>query len=124
MAKFMDDAVLDAALNDIKNNCDSMILCAGQPASYAAAVGANALGDQAMAPGDFTLANGDTSGRKVTVSAKAGIPVDTAGTGDHVALVDVGNTRLIAVTTAPSQAVSGGGNFDIAAFDFEIADPT
>ncbi|RMF08911.1 MAG: hypothetical protein D6763_08970 [Alphaproteobacteria bacterium] len=38
MAKKVDDSVLDAALDALKNNCNMMTACAGEPASYAEGV--------------------------------------------------------------------------------------
>lgn len=123
MAKFASDGVLDAPLDKIIAEADRMIVCSGQPATYAAAVGANALADVAVAGGDFTKANGDTSGRKVTIAAKAGVAVDTTGDADHVALVDDGASALLYVTTAPTQAVAGGGTVDIGSWAIEFRDP-
>jgi hypothetical protein len=50
MAKKVDDSVLDAALNEIKNNCTRMVVCSAEPANYTAANtgGANNLGDVTM----------------------------------------------------------------------------
>lgn len=130
MAKFASDDIMDAALNIIVNNADQLVVCAGQPLTYADATtdtgsGGNALGETPIDGTDFTLANGDVSGRKVTVAAQSGIAVDVGGTADHVAIVDDTNTRLLLVTTlSSSQAVSAGGTMDVDAFDEEIQDPS
>lgn len=123
MAKSVHDDVLDAALNVIKNNCTRMVLCSTQPTTYTEANATYALADVTMASGDFTVANGDTSGRKLTVAAKTGVPVDTTGSGQHIALLDVANSKLLYVSTTATQAVSSGGTADIGAWDIEIADP-
>ena len=124
MAKTVHDDVLDGALNIIKNNCTRMTLCSAQPTTYTEGNATFSLGDVTLASGDFTAANGDTSGRKVTVAAKAGVTVDASGTGTHVALLDVANSKLLYVTTCPSQAVVNPGTMDIATWKIEIADPT
>jgi hypothetical protein len=130
MAKFVLDAVLDTALNEIINNADQLVICSGQPATYADATtddgsGGNALGETAIAGADFTgPADGDTNGRKLTVNQQTGITVDVTGTADHVAIVDDTNSRLLLVTTISSQSVSSGGTADVNAFDQEIADPS
>jgi Flp pilus assembly protein TadG len=124
MAKTVHDDVLDGALNIIKNNCTRMTLCSAQPTTYAEGNATYALADVTMAAGDFTAANGDTSGRKLTVAAKSAVPVDTSGTSNHVALLDVTNSKLLYVTTNTSQAVSSGGTADIGTWKIEIADPT
>lgn len=123
MAKAVLDAVLDAALNEIKNNCTRMTLCSAQPTTFAEANATYALADVTMASGDFTIANGDTSGRKVTVAAKSAVTVDATGTGNHVALLDVTGSRLLYVTTSGSTAVTSGGTCDLATWKIEIADP-
>lgn len=122
MAKIVHDDVLDGALNIIKNNANLMILCSQQPTTRTEAVTTYALADVAMASGDFTAANGDTNGRKLTVAAKTGVTVDGSGTGTHVALVD--GTRLLYVTTCTSQAVTASNTVNFPAWDIEIADPT
>lgn len=130
MAKYADDAIMDAALDNLINNADQLVVCAGQPANYSDATtdngsGGNALGETAVGAGDFTKADGDTSGRKVTVAAQSGITVDADGTADHVAIIDDTNTTLKLVTTlSSSQAVSAGGTMDTDAFDEEIEDPS
>lgn len=122
MAKSIADSVLDAALDKIAT-ADLMTVCNAEPTTRTEAVTTFALADQAMVGGDYTKANGDTSGRKTTVAAKAGITVDTTGTGDHVALVDA--TELLLVTTAAvGVALTSGGTVDVSAFKDEIADPT
>ena len=126
MAKFLDDSVLDAAL-DVIATADTLIICAGEPADYTDATtdsgsGGHALGEVTVTSGDFTKADGDTSGRKITCAQQTGVTIDVTGTADHVALVDVGTTTLLAVTTITSQAVTSGNTATINAFDLELAD--
>jgi hypothetical protein len=123
MAKSVHDDVLDGALNIIKNNCTRMVLCSAQPTTYTEGNATYALADVTMASGDFTAANGDTSGRKLTVAAKAGVPVDSTGTGNHIALLDVSNSKLLYVTTTTSTPVVATGTVDIGSWKAEIADP-
>ena len=126
MAKFLSDTVLDAAL-DVIATSDTLIICAGEPADYTDATtdsgsGGHALGEVTVTSGDFTKADGDTSGRKITCAQQTGVTIDVTGTADHVALVDVGTTTLLAVTTITSQSVTAGNTATINAFDLEIAD--
>ncbi|MCG8506191.1 MAG: hypothetical protein MI755_16425 [Sphingomonadales bacterium] len=87
---------------------------------------------QAMVAGDFSIANGDTSGRKVNVAAKSGITNHRSGTAlDHAALIDKGvigsdDPVLLAVTTLTATInVNSPGTTDLAAFDaLELLDPT
>lgn len=130
MAKFANDAIMDAALDHLINNANELVVCAGQPSSFSDATtnngsGGNALGSASLASGDFTKADGDTSGRKVTIAAKSGISVDADGTADHVAIIDTDNSVLLHVTTlSSSQAVSSGGTMDTQSYDEEIQDPS
>ena len=123
MAKFANDLVMDAALDFVRLNAERLVVCAGQPANYAAVAGA-ALADVAIDDTDFTLANGDTSGRKSTLAQQANIPIDTSGTADHVVVVDDTNSRILIITTCTSQALTAGGTVTVPAFDEEIADPS
>lgn len=122
MAKLVDDTVLDAALNTIKNATGlTAILCSAQPTTRTEAVTTYALADVALASSDLTVANGDTSGRKATIAAKSAVTVDASGTGTHLALVS--STALLYVTTTSSTAVSVGGTVDIGSWKIELADP-
>lgn len=122
MAKSVNNDVLDGALDIIKDNCNIMTVCSAEPTGRTEAVTTYALGDAAMLTGDFTIADGDTSGRKATVSSKSSINVDSTGTGTHVALCD--GTRLLYVTTCTSQALTSGNTITFPAWDIEIADPS
>lgn len=123
MAKYANPDVIDGALNVIKNNATRMTLCTTQPTTFAEANATYSLAQVTMVSGDFTLANGDTSGRKVTVAAKSGVSVATSGTVTHAALLDVTNSKLLFVTTTPSTAVAGGGTVDIGSWKDEIQAP-
>lgn len=124
MAKWSNDSGLDAALTWFKD-CDIMHLCKSQPANYAA-LATTTLGSVAMVPGDFTLADGDTSGRKVTIAAKtiSAASGSDAGTTLHAALAKTGDTTLRYVTTIPTQAITSGNPLQIGAWKIEISDPS
>lgn len=122
MPKTVHDNVLDGA-SDVLDQADIMTVCSAQPTTRTEAITTFKLADVAVVPNtDFTKANGDTSGRKVTVAAKSAVPVDTSGTALFVALCDA--TRLLYVTTCTSQALTSGNTVNFPAWDIEIADPT
>lgn len=121
MAKSVLDAVLDAAHDEIRNNCNLMTVCSQEPTTRTEAVTTYALADVAMSSGDFAKADGDTSGRKLTVAQKTGVNVDTTGTGTHVALVD--GTRLLFVTTCTSVSLTSGNSATFQSWDLELRDP-
>lgn len=127
MAKFAPDAVMDAALAVIAL-ADEMYVCSAQPSNYADIANSDLVGPIAMTPGDgngdFVIANGDTSGRKVTVGAQNGASVIASGTATHVVLATGGATDLIRyITTCTSQAVTSGNTANIGAWDVELSDP-
>ena len=123
MPKSASNAVLDGLL-EIINDCTLMTVCNAQPTTYTEAITTFKLADIVMAGGDFVISNGDVSGRKVRVAAKAGVAIDTTGTAVFVALVITATTTLHAVTTCTSQALTAGGTVDFPVWDIELADPT
>ncbi len=126
MGKTQHDDVLDAPLKEIADNCDKLILCSTQPTTYTEAVTTYALAAATMTKGDgngdYVIGDGDASGRKLTVAEQADVDVDATGDGQHLALVDVGNTKLVYVTTCTLQNVTSGNTVTFPAFDIEIAD--
>lgn len=121
MAKWVADAVLDAALDKIAT-ATIMNVCSQQPTTRAEAVTTYALADVVMAGGDYTKADGTTNGRKVTVASKSGVTVDASGTATHVALSDA--TVLLYVTTCTSQALTSGNTMTFGSWSVEFGDPT
>lgn len=125
MAKYVLPDVLDAALNEIAEGT-MLTVCSAEPTTRAEAVTTYALADVTLTAGagngDFTLANGDTSGRKLTVAIQADIPIDTTGTATHIAITDA--TRLLYVTTCTSQALTSGNTVTVPAWKIEIANPS
>jgi len=126
MGKSVHDDVLDGALNIIKNNCTRQVACSAQPTTYTEANATYELANVTMASGDFTNANGTTSGRKTTIGAKSAVLIGVSGTATHIALLDVTNSKLLYVTTCTSQALTANGSntVNFPAWNIEIADPT
>jgi hypothetical protein len=125
MAKAAPDIIMDGAL-DVIATATRQIACSAQPTTFTEANSTYALADATMSGGDFNKANGDSSGRKVTMSAKTGALIDASGTATHIALVRVADSTLIYVTTCTSQALTANGSntVNFPAWDIEIADPT
>lgn len=72
-----------------------------------------------------TIANGDVSGRKVTIAAQNGASVGTSGTAINVVLATGGATDLIRyVTECTSQALTSGNTANVGEWAVEIRDPT
>ncbi len=81
------------------------------------------LASAGMAGGDYVKADGDTSGRKLTMSEKAGVIIHTSGTANHVALVTKASNALRRVVTCQSKALTANDTVTISAWKAEIADP-
>lgn len=122
MAKFVPDSTLDGFLDTIINNCTRVTICSTQPTTYAEANATYALADVTVDSSDFSKANGDTSGRKLTLAQQTGVTIDATGSAQHVALLNVSGTALLAVTTCTTQSVTSGNTATINAFDIEISD--
>ena len=126
MGKATPDIVFDVLLDYVADNVVRVHVCTTEPANYAAiaalelAIVTVTAGD---GNGDFVIANGDASGRKLTITQQADIAIDTTGTAAHIVLSD-GAAVLYYVTTCTSQALVDTGTVTIPAFDIEIADPS
>jgi hypothetical protein len=129
MAKWSNDANMDAMLNNIKTTALRLCVCSAQPTTWAEATtthdgGASkyCLAIKTIASTDFTgPADGDVSGRKLTVNEAAGLEVLATASATHIALADADDT-LIYVTTCTSQALTDGNTVTVPAFDIEVAD--
>lgn len=120
MSKATPDAILDAMADAIIAAATTLYVCSTQPANYAG-IAAVALADVAIDSGDFTKANGDTNGRKVTIGQQSSVTIDTSGTAAHVVLAS--GSVLLYVTTCTSQALTSGGTVTVPAWDIEVSDP-
>jgi len=119
----LSDRVYDSGLSVLDTEANRVDICSAEPTTYTAATSTNTLGNTTSitisAPAD-----GDTSGRKVTLSAISGASVTATGTATHFAITDTSNSRLLATgSLSASQAVTSGNTFSLTAVDIEIPDP-
>lgn len=121
MGKAVATAVLDGLLDKIATGT-RISLCSAEPANFAG-IAAVLLASKTINGAAFTKANGDVSGRKVTVAAQSAVPVTASGTGTHV-VIDDGTTMLLATPTSASVAVTSGGTVDLGSFKDEVGAPT
>lgn len=119
MGKVASDGFIDGGLDAI-TGATAINLCSAEPISVAECDSLSLIPAHTLTGGDFTKANGDTSGRKVTVAAQNSLSIDASGTATHVA---INNGVDFYVTTCASQALTSGGTVSIGAYDIEIADP-
>lgn len=126
MGKAVNDSVLDAALDYIKGATQITVCTTNQPATFAQATSTNnyMLATTTMTTADYSIANGDTSGRKITIAQQENVSIVKTGTAGHVCLVNTTASELILVTSCNSQSLTTGGTVTIPAFDDEIADPS
>jgi hypothetical protein len=118
---YLNDRVLDSGLTVLDTEATHIHICSAEPASWAN-VGTYTLGNSTSAVGSPAAKSG--GGRKVTVPAVTAGSVTGTGTASHWAVVDTGNTRLLAASTlSSSQAVTNGNTFTLAAFDIGIPGP-
>ena len=118
MAKYVNPTVvIDGALDKIAAG-NQLLVCSSQPTTRANALSA-ALASTSLASGDFTKANGDVSGRKITIAQKQNIPVTVSGTANHIAIID--GTNLLVVTTCDAQPLTSGNTVTVPAWKDEIA---
>ena len=125
MAKWQNDLMLDAAFNWLKSDATyaatKLHVCSDQPTTFAEANAAYMLAQVTIDSSDFTgPADGDISGRKITVNQQADVEVLTTGTATHIALTNA--DTLLYVTTCTSQSLTDGNIVTVPAWDIEIAD--
>ena len=117
------DAVIDGGLDYLAANATRVHVCSSEPAAYAN-IAAAQLAVYTISGANFTKANGDVSGRKITLGAQTGAIAGAAGNGTHLAFSN-GSSTLYGVIAGDGDAISIGQQVDIAAVDvWEIRDPT
>jgi hypothetical protein len=122
MGKLISDNALDALLNYIKTNAAEMTVCSTQPTSYAEGHTTYMLATVAIDSDDFTgPANGDVSGRKVTIGQQATIEVINTGDAQHIVVLDDAD-EILAITTCTLQNITDGNTVTVPAWKIEVAD--
>lgn len=117
--------VFDAGLNVLDTEANRVDICSQEPTSYAEATSTYSLGNTTSIS-ISSPTDGDTSGRKVTVSAISGASVTSSGSATHFAITDTSNSRLLIAGALSSggQTVTTGNTFALNALDIEIPDPS
>lgn len=123
MGKSVHNDVLDQTLAYIQTNAEYVTACTAEPTTFAE-VTTYKVGRAAVSSGDWTIADGDVSGRKVTLVEKTGVAVDSAGTVTHLAVTDDSVSKLLSVLTTDSRVITGNDSMKIPTFDLELRDPT
>lgn len=117
---YLHDDILDAALQVITDATSKVMhICTAEPTSRAEAISLSVGNKNASTVSSPT--NGDTNGRKVTISAIADGTVTTEGDPTHWALID--DTRLLAAEAlGNAQTVYVGNPWTLPATDITLPD--
>lgn len=119
---FINDRVFDNGLTVLDTEANRLDITSQEATTYTEATSTYTLGNKTAlsigAPADRT-----PNGREVTVAAISDGSVTGTNTATHWAIVDTGNSRLLATgALASSQAVTTGNTFTLGAFAIGIPD--
>jgi hypothetical protein len=122
------DLVFDGAL-DVIATCVRVDACTTEPTTYTEATSTYTVGNYTLTAGagggDWTIANGDTSGRKITLGAQSGNNGTGTGAADYLAFTRTsGGNVLVAVIDGDGDTINNGSPWTLAAVDVaEFRDP-
>jgi hypothetical protein len=118
MTKSISHDALDAAFAYIASRADTLVLCSGAPDTAREAVTPVTSGGRmicasaliaGLGNGDFAVAAGVKSGRRLVVGAQEGLAVAVSGVADHLALVNsAGNEVLLVTALTKVQSLNAG----------------
>lgn len=120
---FLHDTALDALLNDVQANGESLHICSQEPVDYTGASTTFSLGEK-TSPTIAVPSDRGGGGREVIISAITDGAVDVTGTATHWAIVkDSATSRLLAAgaLSAP-QGVTNGNTFTLTEFTIGVPD--
>lgn len=114
-------------LDNIEANCDEITICSDDLTSmaptYTECHTTHMLVNHAMTGADFTVGDGDTSGRKIAVAEQASVTITNSGTAAQICLLDTGASEVLYVTTCDTQALTAANQVTIPTWDAEVRDP-
>lgn len=121
---YISDKALDETLKYIQNNVKRALLVKALSSDYATVTASgNILGAVNMSSSDFAIANGDTSGRKITISEKKSVSITADGTVDGVVWVDDTNQDVVVYdNSTASVTVLNGDTVDVQSQKIELSD--
>ena len=120
---YLPDNALDALLNYVQSNVESLRICSALPSNYTEATTTYLLGTK-TSPSVATPTNRTPNGREIVVSAISDGSISADGTASHWALVkDSATAELLAAgDLASTQGVSNGNTFTLAQFAIGVPD--
>jgi hypothetical protein len=122
MAGFVSNDVMDVMLQYVKDNGDTINLCSTLPTTFIEATSTYMLAQGALTNADYTLADGDVSGRKVTLAAQSGLVVSVQGTTAYAAITDSIGSDLLICIPCGALLLYVGNTANTTASDWEIQD--
>jgi hypothetical protein len=115
------DITLDMAPDKIAT-ATQVDACTAEPANHAG-ISAVSVGQYVTTGADFPVANGDVSGRKVSITAQSGNNGTATGAANYLAFSD--GTNLLWVSDGDGDTVNNGSAWSIPAGTVaEFRDPT
>jgi hypothetical protein len=121
MAKWVNSAVLDAALNIIRNS-NAISVTNTQPTTRTEAATTFKLAATTASISALQAGDAGTSARKITINPHTSVTVDASGTAQHVALYDA--STLYYITTCTSQYLTSGNTVTVPTWKIEFDNPT
>jgi hypothetical protein len=120
---FLHDDALDALLDDVYANGESLHICSTAPTNYTEATATYSLGEK-TSPTINAQSERGGGGREVIIDAITDGDVDGDGTADFWAIVkDSATARLLAAgDLASPQVVSNGNTFTLTQFAIGVPD--
>ena len=120
---YINDTELDALLNSIQDNVETLHICSQEPANYTEAATTYTLGNKAT-PTVAEPSDRAPDGREVVVAAVADGVVTADGDASHWALVkDSATARLLAAgALSVPQTVTDGNDFTLTEFAVGVPD--
>lgn len=129
MAKFIMDAALDALLDHIitlngSNGLKLYVATSSFVPGTTAISDASVLNDTGVNVTISAKANGDTDGRKITITPDSTVSIDTAGDVAQIILVDSNDSDAHVLVTDTSSAVTVAisDNLTVPAYDYTTRD--
>lgn len=127
MPKELHNDVLDSPCNHIADNGNHLTLCSAMPTDYTEATATYMLVQHTLTTGDgmgdYQVADGETTGRKLTVAQQTDLPIANTGQAQFAAICDTINSKVLLVTTVTPQMLTQGGTVTVPAFAARFPDP-
>lgn len=126
MPKQVHNDVLDAAFAHIQDSARRVAVVSTTIPSTISSLSADFFAVSTCSTGNFTIGDGDASGRKCMIAQFTTLAVRSTGTAGHIIIISTGATAKILYATSCTTQVLGStaNNVTISSWKIEIADPT